>query len=398
MRLIRDALRDMRAHRIRTALGGLSLFLALLSLAGTTVVGTVVEDLFVAREEQLNGRVPTLATSLDIGSVGAVPLDELISTIAAEIRARDGEFAIIQEKTVQVSSTPGDELTREYVDGTVSLVAGRLDQVRRLPVLEGRWLDSDEHVYPGGIVVNMAGREVYGGVGDVVLLQGSPHATAYPQRIVGVISDGVGGAMIYQSLSSAVHFQPHVIDAVFSSELLVHLPGETVREVAGAIRDASAALGVPKDSVQPAVKGDLDSLLGNLAMMELGFGVVSGVMLLVAMLGLLNIGLATFRERARELSLRRALGATRLRIFGLVVAGTTLLSLGVAVIAIGVSYLAVAWLTPRLIDPASALAPPGYPMLAAVISLSASFGAGLIGGLAPAVAAARTSPTRLLRA
>jgi hypothetical protein len=66
VRLIFDALTDLRAHRVRSALAAMGLFLAILSLVAVITIGTVVREIFVARDEQLNGRLWTMVATMDV--------------------------------------------------------------------------------------------------------------------------------------------------------------------------------------------------------------------------------------------------------------------------------------------------------------------------------------------
>ncbi|MFJ2861599.1 hypothetical protein [Kitasatospora sp. NPDC087314] len=75
--------------------------------------------------------------------------------------------------------------------------------------------------------------------------------------------------------------------------------------------------------------------------------------LLAAVLGLLNIGLATVRDRTRELTIRRATGATRS--VRRRPARPVILGLLTAVLTVSGTCAAVTLLVPLLIDPASAL-------------------------------------------
>jgi putative ABC transport system permease protein len=180
-------------------------------------------------------------------------------------------------------------------------------------------------------------------------------------------------------------------------ELLIHYPGATEAAIERRIRDVASNLSVPADSVQVTGISSLADFLSNLDQLRLTFGVVSAITLVVATLGLLNIGLATLRERIRELSLRRAVGATRLRIFGLVLSNTLLLSVAVAGLAVSIGYVAVEWLVPKLLDPTTARYAPAFPWDTAGYALAAALGSGIAGGLVPAIAAARVNVITALR-
>jgi ABC-type antimicrobial peptide transport system permease subunit len=81
----------------------------------------------------------------------------------------------------------------------------------------------------------------------------------------------------------------------------------------------------------------------------------------------------------------------------LILTSTLLLSGAVGVATIASSYMAVRWLTPLWLDPATALNAPGYPVWAAAVAMAAAMLAGVAGGVVPAVAAARVNMVQVLR-
>ena len=63
---------------------------------------------------------------------------------------------------------------------------------------------------------------------------------------------------------------------------------------------------------------------------------MAGLVLLIGVAGILNVGLATVGERVEEFALRRAVGTPRLLLAGIVLAETLLTGLLTAAAAIGV--------------------------------------------------------------
>ncbi len=126
---------------------------------------------------------------------------------------------------------------------------------------------------------------------------------------------------------------------------------------------------------------------------------VTIVALMIGGLGILGVGMAGVRERAREFGLRRALGANRARIFCNVI-GQTLLELVIAaaiaipLAAILLQRFARSLVLDTLPLPPSTSLPPG----AVVQGLVGALAVGLVAGLIPAVNAARTSVVQAIRA
>ncbi|WP_127359074.1 ABC transporter permease [Actinacidiphila soli] len=138
-------------------------------------------------------------------------------------------------------------------------------------------------------------------------------------------------------------------------------------------------------------------LVGNLHTTQRAFLGVAAVTLLVAALGLLNIGLATVRDRTRELTIRRATEAARSRVFSLVLLSSVLLGLLAAAAALATALAVVTLVVPHVLNPASPIHAPSFPYSAGTAGLAAALAASIAGGLAPALAATRVDMAQALR-
>lgn len=401
MRLIREALRDLRANKGRSLLAAISLFISLLSLVAVATVGTVVKDLFIADYEQIYGRLSLQEATMDYGPLTHDRLAQLVSTFGAQIGGTGGIWVLSQDSAANIAGVLEDGRSGSVTEVSTTLIAGDLDGLRRVPLLDGSWIDLSGAPYPGGLMVNQAAARMFGGVGTTLSVthtgqSDAPRLPAYEQRVHGVISDGIPQPKIYQSLLAAAAYQPGVMEGI-TPTLSVHYPQGEVAAIQQKIHEVGDLLGTDRESRVVSSPGSIEAMMGSLQQMQLAFGAVSAIMLIVAIIGLLNIGLATLRERVRELSLRRALGSTRLRVFMLVMLSTLILSIAVAGVTIAIAWWGMSWYVPQLIDPASALEAPGFPIEAALYGAGAALLAGLVGGLIPAVAAARVDMMQVLR-
>lgn len=133
--------------------------------------------------------------------------------------------------------------------------------------------------------------------------------------------------------------------------------------------------------VQPAVTGDLTSLLT----------IVTLAMLAISIAGIAVTMYSSISERAFEVGLRRALGATRLQIAGQFIVESLLVGAGGAVVGIALGVCAVVVI---------AKAHAWLPVLdAGAVALAPALGAGVgaLAGLLPAFRASRLDPVEALR-
>lgn len=126
---------------------------------------------------------------------------------------------------------------------------------------------------------------------------------------------------------------------------------------------------------------------------------VTVVALMIGGLGILGVGMASVRERAREFGLRRALGASRVRIFCNVIVQTLLEIVIAAAIAIPLAAILLQRFSRSLVLETLPLPPSTtLPLESAALGLVGALAVGLIAGLMPAVNAARTSVVQAIRA
>ena len=119
-------------------------------------------------------------------------------------------------------------------------------------------------------------------------------------------------------------------------------------------------------------------------------------MLFVSVLGQINIGLSSLEQRTHELLIRRAIGASRANIVTLVLGAQLTISVSVCIVSILISFFLVQGMGLFLpVD--SPVAALEYPILSAVVAVITSVVVALLGGLLPALKAAKLEPALALR-
>ncbi len=179
--------------------------------------------------------------------------------------------------------------------------------------------------------------------------------------------------------------------------VLVHQRATAAVTLQAVLSAALSADGFDSADVEIARADRVDQLAGRLHSLQRGFLVSAGVSMLVALLGLLNIGLASVRERSRELVVRRAIGATRARLFALVLLTALVIAVLACAVALTVAAIAIYAVVPALLPNASPVAAPGFPWPAALAGLAVAVLTAVAGAVYPASVAARLDIAAALR-
>jgi ABC-type antimicrobial peptide transport system permease subunit len=136
----------------------------------------------------------------------------------------------------------------------------------------------------------------------------------------------------------------------------------------------------------------------QISLVRLIFFAMAGLVLLIGVAGILNVGLATVGERVEEFALRRAVGTPRTLLAGIVLAETLLTGLLTAAAAIGASVIALKVVVSVVGDSEPLLQNVQFPWEAGVAGIIAGLVAGVLGGFVPALRAAGIPIATVMRA
>jgi putative ABC transport system permease protein len=136
----------------------------------------------------------------------------------------------------------------------------------------------------------------------------------------------------------------------------------------------------------------------QLWLMRLIFLALAGLVLLIGVAGILNVGLATVGERIEEFALRRAVGTPRSLLAGIVLAETLLTGLLTAALAIGCGVAGLKVVSKLLGQSEPFLRDVTFPWEAGVAGIIAGLIAGILGGFIPAIRAAGIPIATVMRA
>lgn len=385
-RVLSSVLQDLRAQRLRTAVNILALFVGVLAVAVVAVAGTIAQGVFVAHAEQEVAREVTYQVSLTAnGAATDIP------GFWHRIQRRTAGQPVGTVLLEQTSIRRADDTSPTPTQIDCWLYLGDYSSVRRLPLLKGQW-PNPKHDYPPQIVANQSATRTLP-KGPFAIASNAPKP-AVTVRVAAVIADAQDNPTIYLPWKTAATFLPATTDQG-QLELLVtsaDTDPDKARQLAAL---AAAQTGLTVTSVDRI--DTVGSIQGELHALQLVFGLCALIALFVAALGIINLGLATVSQRSRELSIRRAVGATRRNLVTLVVGGALAHALVAAALAIGCVAAGMYLVLPRFVPPSSAVTLPNLPWATVAYALIAACGTALIGAALPAARAASVDIAAVLR-
>ncbi|MDR2083273.1 MAG: hypothetical protein LBP35_06775 [Candidatus Ancillula trichonymphae] len=142
--------------------------------------------------------------------------------------------------------------------------------------------------------------------------------------IAGVVKDGHNQAMLYIPIKTLLVLAPGVLPSTASYSLNVHADNANLLSLTALMKNALHNIGVPEFDMGIRRFDQMDEAFSGLSNTITAFFYLSILILILSGFSILNVGLAIIRNKQKELSLRRAIEATRLFVF--------LLTLGSAVI------------------------------------------------------------------
>lgn len=397
MNTLRDIIADLRTHPGRNVLTAVSLFIGVLAVMAIIVTGTVVKEVFVSTAEQQGGRFQTFQQSVQLpAEASRAQLVTALQSLPTVPGAHSG-CLVESSSTVTVASLPVSSATSQQgrQSGTaVRFVAGDYRSVYRMPIIQGRWLRSNLSTSPYEAVLNMPSAGSLGGVGTPIWLTSNTSATAFPVTVVGVVNDGSTQPVLYTNAIAWLTNAPQLLHPD-TLTLLWQQPGTPVDSVHNSINQWLDAHQLPTNGEI----SETDTVAGFqqfITVMQLSFGGVAALSLLVAGLGIINVGLASVKERTRELVIRRAIGASKASIVKMIVGSSVTLSVMVAAVSALVAGAGLAVFRASLPHD-TAMVAPAYPVTAAALGTAVAIATALAGSIIPAVVASRLQPALALR-
>lgn len=400
------AWQGVRRRPLRNVLTAVSLLVGVLSVVLIQGAGARLNDAIVRDAVLGNGQKSTLLVPVtergrgDLGDLRDNVTDwrDTLARVTADGAGVAATF--IQDGDARVHDGEGRDGSSsadggEIVPGLDLLaVDPALREIRPFPVVHGQWFQLPTHG-PQLVINKAAWRQGAWEDADVWLSRDGSY-DRHRARLVGVVDDGGGEPQGYVSLDGGGLWSKAAYREDTAVSVLLHsatLDANTLR---------ARVDNYAQRSGRHAELGDvrrLDSIDDHAAPLDASrriFLAVASLSLFVGCLGILNVGLATLRERSEELSLRRSFGATRGHVIQIMIMESQIVALGAATVAIALAYFATPFLLQQ-VGTQSELISTGLPVSAMLAGLLTSCGVALLGALAPALRASRVPIATIMR-
>ncbi|MEU4620182.1 ABC transporter permease [Actinoplanes sp. NPDC023801] len=416
-------LQGIRARKTRTLLSMVSLFLGVLAVVVVQAGASIAERALLSDLELYEGVDGTVV--MDMGGTSPRLGSIVTSTVAgrSDAVAMTSMQAVIGEPGVRPVNEGGapfdgswgdpgppmecDETgCRELpaaevqpkgqaIEVRLTALTGNVRQFRPYRPQAGEWLDFAAMPSLGPrLVLNKEaakGFQQYRVPAEMRVPGASANMTPH---FVGVVDDGDQQPRAYVRLDELSHWVPEnkLVDPNMGEVRVLMVAGTPVEQV---LSTKLKAVGV-----EPMVRtvNSKKDMADQLSLMRLVFLAMAGLVLLIGVAGILNVGLATVGERVEEFALRRAVGTPRALLAGIVLAETLITGLLTAALAIGVSALALKGVVAFAGTSQPFLQGMQFPWEAGVAGVIAGLVAGVLGGFIPAIRAAGIPIATVMRA
>lgn len=385
--MLRSAWQGVRGYYGRNLLTVLGLSLGLLTLVTVTSASGAVQSVIEQNALLTNGPKYTYTVIFDPGTSpieakGAKELAQssLSDTARTSLGWPNSPYSLV--------SSSGQAIP------DLNLVDGDLLDVLPFPTLSGNWLSSADLAAPR-VAINSAAAAAVDVSAPGRWFVISPSGQDVTAIVAGIVNDGLTQPSAYMLLDE-IDRPGFGASGDTGLRLLVtseYLEVSALRTLFAAYEQLNVAFDV--NSITRTDR--IDELQTERSSTERVFVVVISLSLLGAVVAILNVGLAAVRERALELSLRRALGATRVRILGVILLESQIVAFVAWLVAI-VASVAVYPTVAGLFGVPPGIELPPYPSDVALLGLLAGSLASLVGGIVPAVRAASTNLATVMRA
>ena len=423
MQNLKFALSSIMGHKMRSFLTMLGIIIGVMSVVVVVALGAgmgkAFEDILGSDRQNVQLFYSPRASKDGSGVATAQDLQEEASSGNIDDTTVTSDPPEIQENWLKeiVNTIPGIDgyYATNSTNGTVSYNTKKVDNIpitginstyfknKKYEIVAGRELTANDYQqYARVVLVDTKLAERLFNNADAALNK-VIEVGENRYRIVGVYKDPDearnrilsltnGNMLMTNTQVSAEYGNPEITDVV------VHVKDldRVLEDGSAAARQLTKLSGIHSGEYQMVdMASQLAQVQSQVLMMQLVFGSIAGIALLVGGIGVMNIMLVSVTERTREIGLRKALGATRGNILSqFMIESMVLTSIG-GMIGLSLAYLIVAAIGHSL----DALfgGPPTVSLSAGIGSILFSATIGIFFGILPANKASKLDPIEALR-
>lgn len=427
-------LQGIRARKTRTLLSMVSLFLGVLAVVVVAASAAIAEKALLANVEYSEGIDGTRMLNAPADGRRTDVMIETLRGRSDAVGVAQGGNAIIGEPGVTPINPGGMRLEDAQMGGgyyggpmycdqygcysqesaplappgqavelSLQALTGDVRQFRPYRLVSGQWLDfTDDPSLAPRIVINEEAAKFFSAYRIPAEMRLDGATANMTPRIIGVVEDAGWGPAAYVRADEIKNWMPEgsgIFGPMGGGMTILMTPDSF--DIEQVLRTRLAAVGVTDEQLFMHTVNSREMVGTGLLIQQLIFYGLAGLVLMIGVAGILNVGLATVGERVEEFALRRAVGTPRLLLAGIVLAETLLTGLFTAAAAIGFSALVL-----RVVGPLvgggggyiTGMEDLAFPWQAGVAGIVAGLVAGILGGLIPAIRAARIPIATVMRA
>ena len=407
----------IRARKLRTLLSMVSLFLGVLAVVVVQAGASIAERALLSDLELNSGVDGTRVMGMPPGPQAAEAVTSTLRGRADAVASLDLS-AIIGEPGVTPVNPNGSPMDENWGDAQVcypdghcenqggpkgeavalrlTALTGDIRAFRPFHLQSGRWLDfTTVPALAPRLVINREAAKGFSRHHVPAEMRVNGAVDNITPQFIGVVDDGDPQPHAYARVDELTNWLPTtgLADPNTGGQLQVMFQPSTPTEqvLTAKLRGLGVETSISTvDSRKQRGK--------ELTLMRLIFFSMAGLVLLIGVAGILNVGLATVGERVEEFALRRAVGTPRTLLAGIVLAETLLTGLLTAAAAIAASAAALKVVSMVLGDSQPLLHNVQFPWEAGVAGIIAGIVAGILGGFIPALRAAGIPIATVMRA
>lgn len=394
---------DVRTKWLRTLVAVAGMMAAIVAVVLVDAAGVMSEDANAIYLARRYGRAVTASVMSTTGQATIEDRQRLNDALAG-----NGFVAVSPDQPIPATITYGGQ----PIHSAFRLVAPAFQDIHIVDLVAGAWPEEIADSSVLRVVLNegfasqmlgLSDQQVIGQPLGYALSHGSGAFDSRTTPVLPMIVDAVVATdtLPFQRGDSPVMVvssnpSPAVLETAHGVQLVVRVnPGDfgflqqTVALVTGS--DGQALFQVQRSDQAEQLAPVLDQ-------QQVTARIISIVALIVGGLGILGVGLAGVRERAKEFGMRRALGASRGIVFTGVIIQTLLQVLIAVAVAIPLAAILIQLFARRMVLDELPLPPNvSLPVSSALIGLASALLVGLLASLIPAANAARLSVIEALR-